>query len=96
MEGNETPWWGVAWWIWALGCLAVALVYVVIDTEGAAGGTGWVSWMLRWGHSLCWVLLAASFLVRLGPFSRLANLTAAAGGLVYLGFLVVKFTAKAT
>lgn len=91
MDGKEGPWWGLAWWIWALACLAVAVVYLIIDTEGASTA-GWRGWMLRWGHSLCWLLLASSFVVRMTPVFRWANLVAAAGGLVYLGFLVLKFT----
>lgn len=95
MESKGSPWWGVDWWIWALGCLAVAVVYLVIDTEGAgSAASGWRNWVLRWGHGLCWILLAVSFVTRMGPWARSANLVAAAGGLVYLAFLALKLTSK--
>jgi len=70
--------------------LVVAVVYAVLDSP-VAPGEGIEGWLTRWGHSACWVFLAASFFCRLGASRAWVNGLAATGGFVYLVFLVGVF-----
>lgn len=88
MAQVDRPWGGVPWWVWGVGCLGVAVVYAVLDAP-VVPGEGFLGGLARWGHTACWVLLAASFFCRWGAPRAWVNGLAAAGGLVYLGFLAV-------
>jgi len=85
---GEEPWFGIAWWVWASGCPAVGIVYLLLDEPAADAGLP--GWWLRWGHGLCWALLAGSFVLRMTPWAPLASAVAAAGGLLYLVYFVLK------
>ena len=80
--------WGIPWSILALAALAVAVVYLVLDTSGQSTGANWV--VLRWFHPLCWLLLALAALAmsQLTPLSPgWARPLAIAGGAIYAIFL---------
>ncbi|MCU0476861.1 MAG: hypothetical protein MUC99_12275 [Anaerolineae bacterium] len=79
--------------VWGVLALGVALVFalVVPSAEAVARLDGLTFWVVRWFHSLVWVLLAASFFVRAAQrpeWLGLANLLAMAGGLCYVVYLV--------
>lgn len=80
---------GVPWTLlMALG-LGIAVIYLVMDTSTGATGLRW--WILRWFHSLCWLLLAAAALAKaqISPLPReWAGGLGVAGGLVYAVFIV--------
>lgn len=86
--GQSGPWWGIPWWVWGLGCLAVGSVYAWV--ESPAVGPPWAQFWLRWGHSICWGLLATSFFLRLGNTPTMVHGLAIAGGLSYGAFLILK------
>ena len=86
-----------AWHLAAVGALAVALVYLFVwpRPKGFAlthGRRPVVHFILRWGHALVWLCLAAFFVVRGGQagvpawFGTLLGVMAAA---LYLVFLAV-------
>ena len=75
-------------WVWAGLCLAVAGVWVfVVPRPQLTAATGWRRFLLRWGHTLVWLLLAVSFGLRAIGWAGLADPVAAAGGLTYAAFL---------
>ncbi len=78
---------GVPWIVLAAIALAVAVVYLFIQTTGTV--TGWRWLVLRWGHSLCWLLLAMAALAKaaIGVPGPLAVPLAIAGGAVYAAFI---------
>jgi hypothetical protein len=82
--------WGVLpWSILALVAIVIAGVYVVVDTSNGASGLSYL--ILRWFHSLCWVLLAAAAVAmsRLTPMPvEWAVPLGIAGGVVYAIFLI--------
>jgi len=89
MADSSGPWLGVSWWIWGGASLVLAVVFAFVGPTGQ-GAPGWAAFTIRWGHSACWVLLAASFVCRaLGAPVSWAEALALAGGACYLGFLVV-------
>ncbi|WP_137151683.1 hypothetical protein [Devosia sp. FKR38] len=80
--------WGVPWSVLAVLALVIAAIYVVVDTSGGAVGLRW--WVLRWLHSLCWLLLALAALAmaRITPLPpHWANGLALAGGVAYAIFI---------
>ncbi len=82
--------WGVVpWSLLALAAVGIAVVYLVVDTSHGTTGLAWV--VLRWFHSLCWVLLAAAALavaqVTPLPASWAAPL-AVASGVTYAIFAI--------
>lgn len=86
---------GIPWTLLAIAALIVAVVFAVIDTSGTSEGWRW--FVLRWGHSLCWVFLGAAALamtrVTLMPVEWAGRL-AALGGLLYLAFFVTMATGR--
>ncbi len=82
--------WGVLpWSLLALIALGIALLYLVLDTSNGATGLTWV--ILRWFHSLCWLLLALAALAmaQITPLpAAWAIPLAAAGGVAYAIFMV--------
>ena len=82
----------IPWPIWGLGALVIAGVFAVFvpraDKVNALQGVGFV--IVRWFHSLVWLLLALSFFLRAvenETISRLANPLAALAGLTYLVYI---------
>ena len=57
--------WGIPWSVLALAALGVMAVYLVVDTSHGTTGATWV--VLRWFHSLCWLLLALAALTAQAP-----------------------------
>ena len=87
----ETP--DLRWLAAALVALIVAGVFAVFvpNMEKVSAATGLQYFIVRWGHSLVWVLLATAFVMFATQDQTLmawANPVAAAGGLMYLVFTV--------
>ena len=85
------------WFLWAAPALVVAVIYAFVwPHENATLTSGFRSFILRWGHTLAWVLLATNFLLRgLSPsLTSLANIFALVGGLMYILFLIMTFVVK--
>lgn len=69
--------------------LGLAALWLVVVPEKAATSTGIAAWMLRFGHSLCWLLLAATAALWTARAPRRAvDLTAWAALAAYGGFLL--------
>ena len=65
---------GVSWFVWAGLAAALAAMFTVIQIpKQTAQTTGLTHIVLRWSHSVTWVLLALSFLLR-GAAPRLWSL----------------------
>ena len=81
--------WGIPWSVLALAALGVMTLYLVLDTSHGATGVNW--FILRWFHSLCWLLLAldALAMAKITPIrSEWATPLAVAGGVTYAVFMV--------
>lgn len=91
----EAKLWGVPFLVLAAIALAIAIVYLVWDLSGDAGG--WRYYVLRWAHGLVWVCLALAALAkaRITPLPEtLANPLALVAGGLYLVFLATNFVLK--
>ncbi len=87
----------IPYFAWTAIALVIAVVFVYVWPHKAVTvTTGFRYVVIRWGHSLTWVLLAVSFLLRgISPeINGTANLIAAAGGLMYLLFMAMTFIIK--
>jgi hypothetical protein len=87
--------WIVPWSVLALAAIVIALVFLFLDTTGAASGPRW--FVVRWFHSICWLLLALAAVIkaRVTPVpEELAVPLAVAGGACYAAFLVASFVWK--
>jgi len=87
----------VPWFVWAALALLLAIVWIYVGPHTKIPATsGFRYFIIRWGHSLTWVLLAVSFFLRgINPsLNGIANLIAAAGGITYLTFIVMTFVIK--
>ncbi|RIK31848.1 MAG: hypothetical protein DCC56_06620 [Anaerolineae bacterium] len=87
----------VPWFVWAALALLLAIVWIYVGPHTKIPATsGFRYFIIRWGHSLTWVLLAVSFFLRgINPsLNGIANLIAAAGGITYLTFIVMIFVIK--
>ena len=82
---------GISWWVYGVGALALALVWVFVwPADRATGDMSTLRYFfLRWGHALVWLLLSASFFLRgFAPNAgAAANFIALAALGVYIGFL---------
>lgn len=67
--------------------LAVAVTYLFVVPVQAATASGWVRLLLRYGHSACWVLLAAASLCWLFGAPRPGRVLAWAALACYGAFL---------
>ncbi|MCC7119503.1 MAG: hypothetical protein IT310_13345 [Anaerolineales bacterium] len=88
---------GLPWLVWAGVALLIALVYSFFGIPKSAElAVGLRFFILRWGHALTWVLLAINFALRgAAPnLDGLANVIAAAGGVMYLLFMLTAFVVK--
>jgi len=82
------------WFLWTGLALLVAVIYSFVwPRKAVTTTTGFRYFVLRWDHTLTWILLAVSFvLCGVDPsLNGAVNLVAAGGGLVYLLFLVMTF-----
>ena len=89
--------WGLPWSVLALVALGVMAVYLVLDTSNGATGVAWI--VLRWFHSLCWLLLAlaAVAMARITPIPLdWAKPLGIAGGLTYAVFVVTSLMHNAS
>ena len=83
---------GFQYWLWALACAVIATVYYFVwpkPVNNLNSRPKWRHIILRYFHSLTWVLIMISFLVRMAfPAAQsLADMIALLGFLVYLVFL---------
>lgn len=88
---------GVPMFIWGALCLLVAIAFAFVwPSNKAASATGLRFALIRWGHSLVWLLLAASCFLRGldASASGAANVIALLAGLSYIAFLISVVTAK--
>ncbi|MEZ4670100.1 MAG: hypothetical protein R3E39_19520 [Anaerolineae bacterium] len=83
--------------VWGMGALVIAGIFVMFvpraDVVNKLHGTRFV--IVRWFHSLVWLLLALSFFVRgmeNESISGLANPLAALAGITYLIYMSTFFT----
>lgn len=94
VEGDVVAWIAqIPMWLWGVLASGVALAFALIvpSAEAVARLEGVTFWVVRWFHSVVWVLLAASFFVRAAhrpEWVPLANLLAMAGGVCYAVYLV--------
>ena len=85
------------WYFWAVVALILAVIFAFAwPQKESMGVTGSRYFIIRWRHTLTWVLLAINFLLRsLSPsLEGTANLVALAGGSVYILFIVMTFMVK--
>jgi hypothetical protein len=86
--------WGIPWSVLALIALGVMVVYLVLDTSHGATGVSW--FIMRWFHSLCWLLLALAALAmaKITPLPpEWAGPMAVAAGLTYAVFMLTSLFA---
>ena len=80
---------GVPWLALAVGAAVIAVVYLFVPVAGPAAGLQW--FVLRWFHTIAWVFLGLSALVRArvsdAPVECVAPL-AATGGLIYVVLMI--------
>lgn len=82
---------GVSMVVWSLLALGLAVVYLFIwpkPEPGAPSRPAWAQFVLRWFHSLVWVLLAAAFFLSGAGLARLAALPGLAALVLYGVFVV--------
>jgi hypothetical protein len=90
---------GVSWIIWGAIALIIAGLFAVFVPyrKQMAGAEGIRYVILRWFHSLLWLMLAVSFFLRLTEATAAqgaANLIAAAAGMLYGIFMITLFTSR--
>ena len=71
--------------------VAAVFVFVVPSADQVNAASGFQFVVLRWFHSLCWVLIALNFFVRGMDgtrFNGAANLLAASGGIAYAVYMI--------
>ena len=82
---------------WTVIALIIAGIFIFIWPHKAVTvTTGFRYFVIRYGHSLTWILLAISFFLHgLSPsLNGVANVIALAGGLKYLLFMAMTFVVK--
>lgn len=66
----------------------LAVIWLFVQPEAPAGATAAQVFLLRWGHSICWALLALLCVLIAGnspaPVRRVVGVAA---GVAYAGFL---------
>jgi hypothetical protein len=89
----DTGFLNVPWLVWSGLALVVALIFAVFipgrKKIKPMQGFGYV--IVRWFHSLVWVLLAISFMMRAIPneaINGLANFVALLGGITYAIYII--------
>jgi hypothetical protein len=92
---TATTLFGLPWYVWGLLCLAIAAVYLAVwprpsYKSGAPARPPWRQFVLRWFHSLVWVLLALACFVQSGQIAgggAVGGALAVLAGLLYLVFM---------
>lgn len=82
------------WWFWGVCALVLSVIWVFVWPQEKVLEPGSIRYIaVRWGHSVVWLLMAASFFMRqfLPNWTATADLLAIAGGLVYGAFLVASY-----
>ena len=90
---------GVPWLTWAGLAAALSALFTVVQIPSETPRTiGFTHLALRWFHSITWLLLALSFLLRgLAPTALAsANLVAVAGLSTYVTFHIALSRARAS
>jgi hypothetical protein len=85
------------WFVWAALALLVAVIYAFVWPHKVVSESAGLRFLIiRWGHTLTWLLLAINFILRgISPsLNGAANLVAAAGGIVYILFMFMSFVMK--
>jgi hypothetical protein len=85
-------WLSLPWFLWAVIALAIAAIYYFIwPRKAVTSNTGFRYLIIRWGHTLTWILLAINFILRgIDPtLNGAANWVALAGGMVYVLFVAM-------
>lgn len=88
---------GLPWFVWAVLALLVALIYTFVWPHKVVNEAAGLRFLIiRWGHTLTWLLLAINFILRgISPsLNGAANLVAAAGGIVYFLFMFMSFVMR--
>lgn len=83
---------GIPWIVVALAALALALLFAFVGPSGDVHTLRGI--VVRFGHSACWLLLAAAALAmaQVTPLPlQWARPLATCGGLAYLAFLAATF-----
>ena len=87
----------IPYFAWTVLALIVAGIFAYVWPHKAVAVTSGLRYfVVRWGHSLTWFLLAVSFALRgTGPeLNGGASFFAFAAGLMYLLFLAITFVIK--
>jgi hypothetical protein len=79
---------GVPLLLWGAACLVIAVIFAFVWPSGAGDLVGLRYLLVRWGHALVWLLLAAFCFARGARLPGPINVLGVAAGLVYLVFLV--------
>lgn len=85
------------WFAWAGLALVVAIIYYfVLPQKAIDSSTGFRFLVIRYAHTLTWILITINFILRgLSPsFNGAANFIAAMGGGIYLLFIIMTFVVK--
>lgn len=88
---------GLPWLLWAALALIIAVTYAFVwPRKTATGMSGIRFFIIRWGHTLTWVLLTVNFVLRgIDPaLNGAANIIALIGGLMYVLFMFMTFVVK--
>jgi hypothetical protein len=82
---------GVPLVVWGVVCLGVATMYYFVWPEPEADRAPRPAWMrlvLRWFHSLVWLLLAAACFLQSAGAAQIGRTVGGIGLLVYVVFIV--------
>ncbi|KPL91441.1 hypothetical protein [Herpetosiphon geysericola] len=77
--------------VWSMLALIIAAIFVYVwPSDKVPGDTTSIRYLiLRWGHTLVWVLIAGFILLRSVGASTIANLLGALAGITYLAFVAM-------
>jgi hypothetical protein len=89
----------IPWWIWGSLALVIASIYAfyVPKAESVYATRGFQFVVVRWFHSLVWIILALSFFMRAVEqkvVSDWANPVAMIGGILYVIFFIAYIQLK--
>lgn len=77
--------------VWGVIFLCIAVLWTFVNPKPVRPelATGQQGFFLRWGHALCWLLLALSSFVRgfVPELNGTANVLALGAALAYIGFV---------
>jgi hypothetical protein len=94
---NDPTFLGMPLSLYGVPCLLLAFAFMLIWPYKKAPQHGWRRYVLRWGHSLVWLLLGLAAFAggTLGPNgAALARGLALGGLLIYIIFVVTLVTTK--